>query len=90
MLEIEALCFSFWIMLFEADYAKNYASILYQCLAGRTATLCGPSVDLLGPGLVYYPITSHDRRSSVSWRHLNPLKVCHTKIDRMVDGCLPP
>ena len=26
------LCFSFWIMLFEADYAKNYASILYQCL----------------------------------------------------------
>ena len=27
------LCFSFWIMLFEADYAKKYASILYQCLA---------------------------------------------------------
>ena len=27
------LCFSFWIMLFEADYAKNYASIMYQCLA---------------------------------------------------------
>ena len=26
------LCFTFWIMLFEADYAKNYASILYQCL----------------------------------------------------------
>ena len=27
------LCFLFWIMLFEADYAKNYASrILYQCL----------------------------------------------------------
>ena len=26
------LCFSFWMMLFEADYAKNYASILYQCL----------------------------------------------------------
>ena len=26
------LCFSFWIMPFEADYAKNYASILYQCL----------------------------------------------------------
>ena len=26
------LCFFFWIMLFEADYAKNYASILYQCL----------------------------------------------------------
>ena len=25
------LCFSFWIMLFEADYAKNYAGILYQC-----------------------------------------------------------
>ena len=22
-------------MLFEADYAKNYASILYQCLAAR-------------------------------------------------------
>ena len=30
------LCFSFWIMLFEADYAKNYASILYQCLVDRT------------------------------------------------------
>ena len=27
------LCFSFWIMLCEADYAKNDASILYQCLA---------------------------------------------------------
>ena len=27
-----SLCFSFWIMLCEADYAKNYASILYQCL----------------------------------------------------------
>ena len=27
-------CFSFWIMLFEADYAKNYAGILYQCLHG--------------------------------------------------------
>ena len=26
------LCFLFWIILFEADYAKNYASILYQCL----------------------------------------------------------
>ena len=26
------LCFSFWIMLFDADYAKNYASIMYQCL----------------------------------------------------------
>ena len=26
------LCLFFWIMLFEADYAKNYASILYQCL----------------------------------------------------------
>ena len=42
------LCFSFWIMLFEADYAKNYASILYQCLAasrscravGQQAPLC--------------------------------------------------
>ena len=31
------LCFSFWIMLFEADYAKNYASIilLYQCLTSN-------------------------------------------------------
>ena len=28
----KGLCFSFWIMLFEADYAKNYASIMYQCL----------------------------------------------------------
>ena len=27
------LCFPFWIILFEADYAKNYASILYQCLS---------------------------------------------------------
>ena len=27
------LCFLFWIILFEADYAKNYVSILYQCLA---------------------------------------------------------
>ena len=27
------LCLFFWIMLFEADYAKNYASILYQCLS---------------------------------------------------------
>ena len=27
------LCLFFWIMLFEAEYAKNYASILYQCLA---------------------------------------------------------
>ena len=27
------LCLFFWIMLFAADYAKNYASILYQCLA---------------------------------------------------------
>ena len=26
------LCFFFWMMLFEADYAKHYASILYQCL----------------------------------------------------------
>ena len=26
------LCFLFWIILFEADYAKNYAGILYQCL----------------------------------------------------------
>ena len=32
MLEIEDYAFSFWIVLFEADYAKNYASILYQCL----------------------------------------------------------
>ena len=24
--------FFFIIMLFEADYAKNYASIMYQCL----------------------------------------------------------
>ena len=30
------LCFFFWIMLFEADYAKNYASILYQCLEPAT------------------------------------------------------
>ena len=31
------LCFFFWIMLFEleADYAKNYDSILYQCLTPR-------------------------------------------------------
>ena len=29
------LCLFFWIMLFEADYAKNYASILYQCLAEK-------------------------------------------------------
>ena len=28
------LRFSFWIMLCEADYAKNYAGILYQCLPG--------------------------------------------------------
>ena len=28
------LCFLFWIILFEAEYAKNYASILYQCLDG--------------------------------------------------------
>ena len=37
------LCFSVWIMLFEADYAKNYASILYQCLLmklkGKTSHL---------------------------------------------------
>ena len=33
------LCFLFWIILFEADYAKNYASILYQCLpASRFAS----------------------------------------------------
>ena len=31
------LCFSFWIMLCEADYAKNYASILYQCLLYASA-----------------------------------------------------
>ena len=31
------LCFSFWIMLFEADYAKNYASIMYQCLSWKTS-----------------------------------------------------
>ena len=33
------LCFSFWIMLFEADYAKNYASILYQCLCWTHGSL---------------------------------------------------
>ena len=33
------LCFFFWIMLFEADYAKNYASILYQCLLSLTLSL---------------------------------------------------
>ena len=33
--ENQGLCFSFWIMLFEADYAKNYASIMYQCLGTR-------------------------------------------------------
>ena len=32
------LCFSFWIMLFEADYAKNYASILYQCLPAELSS----------------------------------------------------
>ena len=32
------LCFPFWIILFEADYARNYASILYQCLP--VMTLC--------------------------------------------------
>ena len=31
MLEMAALCFSFWIMFFGAGYAKNYVSILYQC-----------------------------------------------------------
>ena len=35
------LCFPFWIILFEADYAKNYASILYQCLLKA-----GPPLDL--------------------------------------------
>ena len=32
MLKIDDYAFPVWIMLFEADYAKNYASILYQCL----------------------------------------------------------
>ena len=32
MLKNWGVCFSFWIMLFEADYAKNHASIMYQCL----------------------------------------------------------
>ena len=30
------LCFLFWIILFQADYAKNYASILYQCPVADT------------------------------------------------------
>ena len=34
MLEIEDYMYAFpFGLLFEADYAKNYASILYQCLA---------------------------------------------------------
>ena len=41
------LCFSFWIMLFEADYAKNYASILYQCLL-LSVTLCVYFVQVQG------------------------------------------
>ena len=38
------LCFSFWIMLFEADYAKNYASIFIVSMPSRA------SVDTAGPG----------------------------------------
>ena len=46
------LCFSFWIMLFEADYAKNDASILlYQCLiavrVSQRSVLC-QTVQVLG------------------------------------------
>ena len=35
-------------MLFEADYAKNYASIMYQCLPSRvtTGTFCFVKIDL--------------------------------------------
>ena len=32
MLKIQDYAFSLGLFLFEADYAKNYASILYQCL----------------------------------------------------------
>ena len=49
ILEIAAKCsnnaknwglgFFFWIMLFEVDYAKNYASILYQCLQPGRRTI---------------------------------------------------
>ena len=38
------LCFLFWIILFEADYAKNYASILYQCLAQENGVLKFPDL----------------------------------------------
>ena len=33
------LCFFVWIMLFEADHAKNCASILYQCLVATPKVL---------------------------------------------------
>ena len=55
------LCFLFWIILFEADYAKNYASILYQCLLadkdGKKSTF---QISLLKP-------SSSCRRPSPSW-----------------------
>ena len=38
------LCFSFWIMLFEADYAKNYASIMYQRLSPTAVAARCPSL----------------------------------------------
>ena len=39
------LCFSFWIMLCDADYAKNYASILCQCLSASSSTKLSESTD---------------------------------------------
>ena len=41
------LCFLFWIILFEADYAKNYASILYQCLTRGGGDIVAPQVHFL-------------------------------------------
>ena len=45
------LCFLFWIILFEADYAKNYASILYQCLFTISS----------GPFFVFHTVTTEQR-----------------------------
>ena len=39
------LCFFFWIILCEADYAKNYASILYQHISACSSTKLSDSTD---------------------------------------------
>ena len=68
--ETSGLCFPFWIILFEADYAKNYASILYQCLAAPR-TCRGRNHDRYRSHGLWLPLCYHDNGYDevTMWRH---------------------